>query len=284
MDSNNGRPGRVAAAVDECTPSMAQTPGVPVRPRRVLDRALPGPMIDLIRDGVPAQQLKASGGRAVYKSLWRTAASACQRGLDQWEWEEYVLQPQSELGRQLRLRDGRSQVPEDRVRKTLDRVWDQATAWTSEQEPPATRQELLLRARPSLTAARRKLEDPDASLTAPDRRVLGFACSEIERRGLERVTLPWRAVRDATGLGERTVKNSLQRLVSSRHLLVAVAGRSGQGPSRRATVYRLPYAPIPENGSMGPAAEFYGTPTLKVVGTSAAAPLGQDTPTSNGNS
>jgi len=267
VDSNNGRPVQVAAAVDECIPSMAPAPDEAIRPRRELERALRGWAIDLIRDGVALQKLRTSGGKAVYKALWRTAASACQRGWDQWEWEELVFEPQSQLGRQVRLRDGRTRVPEDRIRKTMDRVWDQATAWVSEQEPPATRQELLLRARPSLTATRRKLEDPGAALTAPDRRVLAFACSEIERRGLERVTLPWRAIRDATRLGERAVKNSLRRLVSSRHLLVAVTGRAGEGTSRRATIYRLPDAPVPENGSMGPPAQFYGTPLKLVVGT-----------------
>ncbi len=229
-------------------------------------------MIDLIRDGVPPRQLQAAAGKAVYKAVWRTAASACQRGWDQWEWEELLFQPQSRLGQQVKLRDGRTALSAARVRATVDRVWDQATAWASEQESPATRQELLLRARPSLTAARRMLEDPEASLTEADRRVLAYACSEIERRGLERVTLPWRAVRDATGLREGTVKNSLRHLVSGGHLLVAVGGRSGSGAGRRATVYRLPDVPVPEVGSMGPAAEFYGTPALVVVGTPAAEP------------
>jgi hypothetical protein len=265
VDSNNGRPWQVAAAVDECIFSMAPKADVPIR-RRVLDRALPGPMIDLIRDGVHAAELKESGGRAVYKALWRTAASASQRGLDRWEWEEYVFQPQSHLGRQLRLRDGRTQLPPERVRKTLDNVWDHATAWVSEQEPPATRQELLLRARPSIAAARRKLEDPTIPLRDSDRAVLHFACSEIERRGLERVVLPWRAVCASTGLPERTVKNSLKRLVAGRHLMVVVPGRRGQGSTRRATIYRL-VAPVPENGSMGPPDQFYGTPLKLVVGT-----------------
>ncbi len=278
MDSNNGRPGQVAAAVDECTLSMPRSKAVSPRPRRALDRALPGPMIDLIRDGVAPQQLTAAGAKAVYKAVWRTAASACQRGWDQWEWEELLFQPQSRLGQQVKLRDGGTPLSAARVRATLDRVWDQATAWANEQEPPATRQELLLRARPNLTAARRKLEDPEASLTDADRRVLAFACSEIERRGLERVTLPWRAVRDATGLGERTVKNSLRRLVSSRHLLIAVVGRSGSGTGRRATIYRLPDVPVPEVGSMGPAAELYGTPALMVVGTPASEPLERHLP------
>lgn len=213
MDSNNGRPGQVAAAVDECSSSMARQSRDGTLRGRALDRALPGPMVDLIRDGVAAQELRAEGGRAVYRALRRTAVSACQRGWDQWEWEELVFQPQSHLGRQIKLRDGRTPLTPSRVRKTLDQAWDQATAWVSEQEPPATRQELLLRSRPALVAARSKLEDPHAPLTPPDRLVLDYACSEIERRRLERVTLPWRAVCQETGLGERTVKNSLGDLL-----------------------------------------------------------------------
>jgi len=58
--------------------------------------------------------------------------------------------------------------------------------------------------------------------------------------------------RVVTGLGERTAKNSLRRLVQGRHLLVAVKGKAGEGTSRRATIYRLPDVPVPEDGSMGP--------------------------------
>lgn len=53
-------------------------------------RALPARMIDLVRDGVPAHDLKTRAGRAVFSALVGTAASAQFRGWDRSEWEALV--------------------------------------------------------------------------------------------------------------------------------------------------------------------------------------------------
>jgi len=180
------------------------------------------------------------------------------------------MEPKRRLGLQLTYRSGRTRRSEFKLQNLLDKIWDEATAWVSTQEAPATRKELLLRARPALTWARAKLEDPDAALSTADRAVLSYACDEIERRSLEKVTLPWRQVRDDTGLGERTVKSSLARLIDKRHLMVVTPGRSGTSGKRKATIYRLP-VPIPVNGSMGPPAKFYGTPPQDITGTPSSA-------------
>jgi len=82
VDSNNGRPGQVAAAVDECTFIVAPQP--PSVRRRELNRALPGTMIDLIHNGVSTQELRYGGDRAVYNAAFKTAASATQRGWECW--------------------------------------------------------------------------------------------------------------------------------------------------------------------------------------------------------
>jgi hypothetical protein len=53
-------------------------------------RALPGYMIDLIRDGVRWSKLRAGGDRAVFTALVRTAASAQQRGHTYPQWAELI--------------------------------------------------------------------------------------------------------------------------------------------------------------------------------------------------
>ncbi len=91
-----------------------------------LDRALPGPIVDLVRDGVPGSDLRERGGRTVYSALCRTAASACQRGWDAWEWEALILEPASTPGWQVELRDGIKPRTKQAVRKTLDSAWESA--------------------------------------------------------------------------------------------------------------------------------------------------------------
>jgi hypothetical protein len=99
-----------------------------------------------------------------------------------------------------------------------------------------------------------ELDLPDA-----DRRVLKFACDQAERLHTTRPAMPWRAVAEGTGLGQRTVRNSLRRLDEAGLLALAVHGLPA-GPSskrRRANCYRLPagegaHIPVPKVRSVGP--------------------------------
>jgi hypothetical protein len=61
-------------------------------------RALPGPMINLIRDGVSRSKLRAGGDRAVFNALVSTATSAQQRGHTYAEWAALISQVNSALG------------------------------------------------------------------------------------------------------------------------------------------------------------------------------------------
>jgi hypothetical protein len=143
-----------------------RSPAPALQPRRALDRALPGQLVDLIRDGVSGQALKAQGDRAVWKALFRTAASACQRGWDAWEWEEMVLHPSSRLGAQVQMRRGRG-LSEARVRKIIYEAWDQATAWVNAQPPPFDRQQMADGAERAAARAELKLQDPDTACWTP---------------------------------------------------------------------------------------------------------------------
>jgi hypothetical protein len=241
----------------------------------MMNRALPGPKIDLIRDGVPLIELKEAGDRAVYNALFRTAASACQRGWDFWEWEVLVLEAKSQLGNQARLKGGRTQRSKSDLRKLFDSVWEAATKWVTEQPKPwdsdATREEAKDRAALLLTV----VEDADAPLKESDRNVLIYAAELAVERGMDRVALPWRAVKEGTGLGERTVKNALRRLDHVGLLVLAERGRAGgsRTKERRANLYRLATADgvsayqYRGTRSVGPAAQVCGTPSEDEHGT-----------------
>jgi hypothetical protein len=270
VNSNNDRPGQEAVAVDsvmfkgEVSPVGIGCFDTPMRP--TLDRALPGPMVDLIRDGVAAKEFRRRGGKAVFSALVRTAASAAQRGWDAWEWEEFVVHPASTLGRQVRLRDGVKARTAKGVRKLLDDAWESATAWLSEQPPAFSRVQMAAQAQSKADALMRKAEDPGFSLLEQDRRVLAYACDQARSRGMDRVALPWRTVAKETGLGERSTKNALQRLHDKGLLTLVERGRPGTHQPK-AALYALAPVPVPVNGSVGPAAQICGTSEDNASGT-----------------
>lgn len=234
-----------------------------------MDRALPGPMIDLIRDGVPAWDLRQRGGKAVYAALCRTAASAAQRGWDSWEWQALIEQPASRLGTQVRLRDAIRVRSGKAVAKLYDGAWDSATAWLHTQPLAFTRKEMAAHARKRAGLLMQLVADPDFTLTDPDRVVLAYACAQASERGMDRVALPRRTVARDTKLGERTVRNALLRLDDRGLLTLAEAGKPGTYKPR-ANLYRLgllPVVPVPVNGSVGRLAEICGTPSDDELGT-----------------
>lgn len=66
-------------------------------------------MIDIIRDGVRAADLRAHGDRAVWEALGVTALAALNAGWSRPQWEFEVLHPRSILGLQARV-DRRDRV------------------------------------------------------------------------------------------------------------------------------------------------------------------------------
>ncbi len=269
MNSNNDRPRQEAVAVASVLNRGSPRPDIPqsdTLTRRPLDRALPGRMVDLIRDGVPPQALRQRGGKAVFSALFRTAASASQRGWDAWEWQELVMHPASILGLQVQLRDGfKPRSPKD-VQKLLDDAWDKATAWVNEQPPAFTKRQMAAEIELKTASLMGKAEDPGFPLADADRRVLAYACDQAKARGTDTVALPWRAVVEGTCLGERSAKNALQQLHDKGLLTRVEAGRSGT-KNPRAALYRLAALPVPVNGSVGPVAQVCGTPEAATRGT-----------------
>ncbi len=249
-----------------------------------LDRALPGHVIDRIRDGVPPAELRATdgsgGGRAVWKALVSTAASAWQRGWDREEWEALLDEPASRLGAQSRTKDGTRPLTPAARAKTLGDAWNQAQEWVSTRPAPNDRADMRKQAESRARALLRVVEDPAADLRDVDRAVLAYTADLALTRGIDRLALPWREVMASTGYGERAVKNALRRLTERQLLTHTDPGRAG-GPEakrRRAALYRIPDPEAlvaaalhlyPETGSVGPPRQVYGTPPDSSAGTRA---------------
>jgi hypothetical protein len=229
-----------------------------------MDRALPAWAIDLIRDGVRPADLRAKGSRAVWRALVRTASSAQVRGQDQMEWEYLILQPQSLLGTQVRLRDAHHTRTARAVTNTLSKAWETAWEWRTRQPNAWSAQEVTQVAQERAKAIIDLVADPDAALTDAQRAVLNYAASETQRRGLLKVALPREDFLKATGLGLTALRTALKGLEKSGLLTLAEAGKP-KGPNTtkaRANLYALPSASMcRETRPVVPVAQTYGAPT-----------------------
>ena len=174
------------------------------------DRALPGWAIDMIRDGVPSADLRASGNRAVWRALVSTALSAQVRGWASGEWECLVLEPASRLGGQVRLRDRHKARTDKAVAKMLTDAWDRAWEYRTE-NPTWDRDQVQAEAAERAAAVLVAVADADADLSDRERAVLAYAARQTQERGMLRVALPWRAVMAATSLTEKVAKRTRAR-------------------------------------------------------------------------
>lgn len=240
-----------------------------------IDRALPGPVVDLIRDGVSPAALKAGADKAVWDALVSSAASAAARGHSEWEWLEQVMDPRHRLGQQARLkRSGRQVRTDAQVRDLTGDAWERATVWLSERPAAWTAEQVAAEAQDRALAALAVAGDLENDLADSDRAVLAFAATEAQRRGLTKVTLPRLSVVKGTGVGERAVVNALERLVKRDLLERVTRGRSGgDATKRKAATYRLRSREAlaaylyPVNRVYGTPAQVYGTPPTEAPGT-----------------
>jgi len=197
-------------------------------------------MIDLIRDGVPPTELRATGARAVWSALVRTAASAQQRGQPQAEWEALLAEARSHLGTQVRLRNGKDgkERPARAHARTLANAWVAAGKWLAEQPPPYDREAARDRAR----TVRDWTADAETPLPDAERAILAHAAEVALHHGTDRPALPRTPMQEATGLGLTALRSALDRLHRGGLLVLEVRGHPG-GPAtrtRRANCYRLP--------------------------------------------
>lgn len=251
-------------------------------------RAMPGWAIDLMREGVPTNDLKERGGKAVWSALLSTATSAQQSSWDKFEWEHQIRQAKSILGRQLRMRDGRRELTPKAFDKQLDQAWEKAWEYRTARPAPWTAEEVREHAHTRAMAVLELVADAEATLTDSERAVLAFASQEHDRRGMLQVAMPRAAVVKATGMGERAVRTALTRLEERGLLILPTPGRSSAQPGkRRASLYGLPSEDAMgsaldkcrETRPMGPPALTYGTPGNSTLGTPAltyGTPAGPD--------
>ncbi len=238
-----------------------------------MNRNLPGPMIDLIRDGVPPTDLRRDGQRAVWSALFRTAASASQRGWDGWEWEVLLREPCSVLGRQASTRDGRRLKTEKSITKTYADAWDRATAWVSEQPPKWRHNEAVEQALHRADLLAELAADPDATLPQSCRAVLAHAANQARRLTSDRPALPRQQMLEATGLGLSALRTALAQLDSAGLLVLAERGRRGANGGR-SNLYRLAQKDHPalaaylyrETRSVVPSAQVCSAPLLDLDG------------------
>lgn len=191
----------------------------PLRPHT----SLPGPMIDLIRDGVSEADLRRRGSAAVWGALVSTAMSAIQHGHNYPEWAYRVSERASLLGLQAH-RDGRKRdLGRTRYESELQRAWAAAARSVAE-EPACTPAQV----RESVSKALVALDElPDDCWTLPrrDRSVLRWVLTEADRRGMTRPVVPVRAVEAATGVPRSEVSRALKRLRESGWLRLHTRGR-----------------------------------------------------------
>jgi hypothetical protein len=233
-----------------------------------MDSALPGHIIDLMRDGVGPAAVRAKGERAVYGALVSTAASAHQRGWSYARWADLVMDPRNELARQAQLKNGK---PRGRVRteKFLTQAWDRATAWLKTAEKPFTKFEVEEEAARREELAMLAVADVERELSDSQRAVLAFVAQRAAKIGTLRVAVPRAMIQDQLGLGTTAARNALDRLCKKGYLELVEKGRPGgeRTKRRRANVYtvaaELPVAvtsPIPETGLWGPLVPTSGAP------------------------
>jgi hypothetical protein len=230
-------------------------------------------MVDLIRTGVPPSELRTGGARAVYRALVQTAASAHQRGHDFAGWAALVTEARSALGRQLRLKGGTKERPQRAVERDLRGAWEDAEKFVAEAPAAYTRDDALVR----VAAVRDWAADAGSPLDDNERAVMAAACRIAERIGTTRPALPRRTLVQETGLGERTVRTTLDRLGRRQLLVLEVPGKAaGDASRRRAHLYRLPDPAALDSSylyrgtrSVGPPAQVYGTPGESTPGTPA---------------
>ena len=215
--------------------------------KTVSRRALPGPIIDRIRDGVPAAELRRAGTGAVWKALVSTAASAQQRGWTQPDWTALLDEPQSRLGAQAKV-ERHKPLPARRYHRTLANAWAAADRWLTER-PTWTRDDILTRIE-NLRAT-----IADLPLADDDRLIMHAAITIAAKNGTTRPALPWRTLAAETGLTQHRVRTGLARLGELRLLVLERRGYGG-AVRRRANLYQLGetvHIPVPKESSMGEA-------------------------------
>lgn len=209
-------------------------------------RALPGRIVDLIRDGAPDDAIRSRGhDPAVWSALVSSAMSAANRGWTAPDFVALVLDPRSRLGAQSSLKKGKTRG-RAQTAKLVHKAWESAEqniqrspAWTTSGLREAAHER-------QLQSAQRLAQE---HLTRAEELVMRHVAQRLaETDSLQRAIARQDFI-DGTGLGKTAVETAQRRLMS-RGLLVQVEKGAPGGPKagrRRAHVWALPdgYEPVP---------------------------------------
>jgi Fe2+ or Zn2+ uptake regulation protein len=191
-------------------------------------------------DGIQPRGSYASRDRAARTLLSRTALAAINAGWTESEWTDQVTRRGALLQTALAADDrGRGREPLA-VYELIARTWQRA-AERAEQAPAWGPGENAPRAEALAAGVHEMLADARCRLGSNQRDVLAWAANEAARIGSTAVNCPRRAVGDALGISERSVRRALDRLAELGLLVLVDPGRASAVESnRRARVYRLP--------------------------------------------
>jgi hypothetical protein len=207
-------------------------------------RALPAKMIDLIREGVPRNDLKDRGDRAVVGALVSAAMSAIQRGWPFHEWVAVLDDPLSKLGMQAKI-DGRrwKSLSKSAHLRRLESAWERAEKSVAER--PAA--DFFAKIPDEIAKIRSWIDEVPFS---PNHRVLMLdAVEEAAQRPTLQPALAWRRTKERLekrGIkltGRQIKEDGYDELCAHGALTLVARGRPGRGGSSgKANVYRLPDA------------------------------------------
>jgi hypothetical protein len=211
--------------------SLAETH--PATPRR----SIRGQFIDVIRDGVPVDQLKRLGQGRIYAALIRTAMAAAQAGWTYGDWFAELRREVSLLGRQLRMNPGNQRDREPRHwLRDLNRAWARALEVIAER-PADDRRHYG----DAIDITEQFLGDYAELLPEAAEDVLRASTDQATRYETDTPVMPRRELAEQLGRTEREIRAALDWLDREGLLKLRHRGMFGGRPGkRRASIYDMP--------------------------------------------
>jgi DNA-binding MarR family transcriptional regulator len=205
---------------------------------RKLDRALPQIYVDAMKNGLP--QKDARDKRKVWTMIMRIAMSAYLRGWTEMQFIADMTKCEKHKTRQehqlwVQLQRGGS---EGAAYKALHKARDVAEA-NVKNVSLRTKEEIRDDAIERAFQWADRITDELDGLTPTEAAVMGYVISEIERRGMMRVTCPVRDVAERAKLPVMTAYRTLNVLTSKGLLVRESRGRPGKPGNRRSAIYSL---------------------------------------------
>lgn len=205
-------------------------------PHPTLDRSLPGWAVDVILDGLPAQE--AFDHRRVWGAYVGVAMSAYRRGWTEAEFVAQASDPSSRLWMQLMTRRNGRRTSMPAAYRAVRKAWHVGVA-NARDVGCRTADELRADAVERAYLWDERLKRGDDNLSVTEKAVMAYVIAETERRQMLRVTCPGRAVAEYAQTSHRTAARMLSALADKGLLVLHSPGRRGKEGKGRAAIYAL---------------------------------------------